>query len=603
MKKLILPLFIATTLVANAQKPAPKGWHLLDKKADGYMGISANKAYDLVKKKKTSTVIVAVIDSGVDTTHEDLKGKLWINTKEVPGNGIDDDKNGYTDDIYGWNFLGGTDGKNVVKDSDEASRFYHNYKTEGEKYVGKTDAEVKKILSADKYWLLKSWRQAENNVNANKASDDDLLQMEQTKMAMNAAKDIINKQPNAENMVGKDLEALVLDDKKEEGLLKNIAGFMKMNKQEDAKAIGFLNQVIAEVDGEMAKGKGSINPSPAYRADITKDDETIFANRNYGNGDVYADKEHAMHGTHVSGIIGANRNNKKGGQGVVNDVKIMTLRVVPDGDEHDKDIALAIRYAVDNGAKVINMSFGKSVSPYKQWIDDAVKYAASKNVLLVHAAGNDHKDIDKGENYPEGNFINGSEAANWIEVGASGDKANGGLTADFSNIGAKEVDVFAPGVEIYNTVPGSEYANLQGTSMASPVVAGLAGLILSYYPKLTAVQVKEVIEKSAVVITNKVKNYATGKMVMLNTLCRTGGIVNAFEALKMAEIVANTTPQDIATAKKLNEALKTIPNVKATITGGIVTITGAVTAADRLKVMQIASTMKLAKINNLLTNK
>jgi len=246
-----------------------------------------------------------------------------------------------------------------------------------------------------------------------------------------------------------------------------------------------------------------------------------------------------LHGTHVSGIIAAARKNGKGMDGVADNVKIMSLRAVPDGDEHDKDIALAIRYAADNGARVINMSFGKSFSPEKKWVDDAVKYAESKGVLLVHAAGNDAKNLDTTFNYPSPVFLeDGKRASNWITVGASGDPKAGGLTANFSNYGKKEVDVFAPGVKIYSTVPGGNtYQNLQGTSMASPVVAGLAAFILEYYPNLSPSQVKMVIEKSSQKPADKVSNPGNDEMVPLSELSRTGGVINAFEAIKLASTI------------------------------------------------------------------
>jgi subtilisin family serine protease len=247
----------------------------------------------------------------------------------------------------------------------------------------------------------------------------------------------------------------------------------------------------------------------------------------------------AMHGTHVCGIIGADRTNGIGVNGIADNVKIMMVRAVPDGDEHDKDIALAIRYAVDNGAQVINMSFGKSFSPEKKWVDDAVKYAESKGVLLVHAAGNDAKDVDTTWNFPNPVFqADGKRADNWITVGASGDPLTGGLVAEFSNYGKNEVDVFAPGKKIYSTVPtGNNYQNLQGTSMASPVVTGLAALILEYFPSLSAEQVKMVIEKSTTKPTGLVKNPETGEDVSLSELSVSGGVVNAYEALKLASTI------------------------------------------------------------------
>jgi len=251
--------------------------------------------------------------------------------------------------------------------------------------------------------------------------------------------------------------------------------------------------------------------------------------------------ETSMHGTHCAGIIGAVRGNGKGMDGIADNVRIMMLRVVPDGDEHDKDIALAIRYAVDNGAQVINMSFGKGYSPEKKWVDDAVRYAEAKGVLMVHAAGNDAKNIDTTFNYPTPLLLDNKRPNNWITVGASGPKndANGnGLTASFSNYGKTEVDVFAPGVKVYSAVPGgNNYQSLGGTSMASPVVAGLAAFLLEYYPALSARQVKMIIEKSSAKLTDKVKTPGTGDEVTLADISKSGGLVNAYEAIKLASTI------------------------------------------------------------------
>ncbi len=556
MKRLFFSIAMLSIVIAKAQQgevEAPKGWHHLDYKTDGYFGISTKKAYDLVKDKKSTTVIVAVIDSGIDTTHEDLRSKLWINPKEIPYNGIDDDKNGYVDDIYGWNFLGGKDGSNVVKDSDELSRFYHQFKAEGVKYEGKSDKELTStIKDKDQLFKVLAWRKAAAKVKARTASASDLMQMEAMIEMAIVGKATILKAPNGANLKMEDLPSIKPEDEKAQKGIGLIAYLMDANKATDAKAAEFAQEIINEIQREVAKGKGADIVPKNYRVDVTKDNEADFNDNNYGNPNVYSDKEHAIHGTHVSGIIGADRNNGIGVEGVANDVKLMTLRVVPDGDEHDKDIAKAIRYAVDNGARVVNMSFGKSISPDKKWIDDAVKYAASKNVLLVHAAGNSTKNVDTEDNFPEGNFIDGSEATNWIEVGASGDYKNGGLTASFSNFGVKEVDVFAPGVAIYNTIPdGNEYRNFEGTSMASPVTAGLAALIMSYYPQLTAVEVKQIIERSTIKITEKVQNHATKKEVLLSTLCKTGGIINAYEAMLMASNYKLTNTPSINAPKKV----------------------------------------------------
>jgi subtilisin family serine protease len=296
-----------------------------------------------------------------------------------------------------------------------------------------------------------------------------------------------------------------------------------------------VSEYVSSEDAKMQAADAK--PTP-YRAEIVKDNYKDFNDKFYGNNDVMVSKNAALHGTHVSGIIGAARSNGVGMDGVADNVRIMTVRAVPDGDEHDKDIALAIRYAVDNGAKVINMSFGKGYSPEKKWVDEAVKYAEGKGVLLVHAAGNSAQNIDTSWNFPTPLFEDEYRAPNWITVGASGPKADiatGGLTASFSNFGKKEVDVFAPGVKIYSTVPGGNtYQNLQGTSMASPVVAGLAAFILEYFPNLSAAQVKMVIEKSSQNPGVKVKTPGGSDEVDLADISKAGGIINAYEAIKLA---------------------------------------------------------------------
>jgi subtilisin family serine protease len=293
-------------------------------------------------------------------------------------------------------------------------------------------------------------------------------------------------------------------------------------------------QIIEDLAGELRKMEAGEVPPKDYRGEIVKDNYFDFNDRYYGNNDVMASTP--MHGTHVTGIIGAARNNSLGIDGIADNVKVMTVRAVPDGDEHDKDIALAIRYAVDNGAKVINMSFGKGVSPEKNWVDDAVRYAQSKGVLLVHAAGNDAADIDSAWNFPTPVFkSDGKTAPNWITVGASGDPKTGGIVAGFSNYGVEQVDVFAPGRKIYSTLPGGNvYGNLDGTSMASPVVTGLAALIFEYFPNLTPEQVKSIIEKSVVKPDIKGKKPGDDVEVSMSELSRTGGIVNAYEAVKLA---------------------------------------------------------------------
>ncbi len=509
-----------------AQKgEVPKNWHQLDPATTGYNGISLQKAYDLIKTKKlkSNRVIVAVIDSGIDTLHEDLKPVLWTNPKEIPGNGIDDDKNGYIDDVHGWNFIGGKDGRNVKEDSYEAARVYHNLKS---KWDGKTAADA--TSATDKIEFANFERAKEKTV-----GDVNPMQMKQIEFMMSkitVGDSVIRKELGKEEYTAKDMETYKptnADAKMAKGILESIS---KANNSTDISN----KQLIEELSGELRKGDAVKEAPKAFRKEIVGDDESDINDRNYGNNDIMASTP--FHGTHCSGIIAAARNNGKGVDGIADNVRIMMVRAVPDGDEHDKDIANAIRYAVDNGAQIISMSFGKDFSPEKQWVDDAYRYAASKNVLLVHAAGNDSKNVDTTFNFPNPFYIDGKgRANNIITVGASGDKKNGGLTASFSNYGIKEVDVFAPGVNINSTIPGGNtYGNASGTSMACPVVAGVAALLLEYYPTLTAVQLKEAIEKSAVISKEKVNNPETKEKVLLSTLSKTGGFVNAYEAVKYA---------------------------------------------------------------------
>lgn len=514
----------------------PHGWHLMDKAKSGYYGISTDKAYEFVKAKKlkSKTVIVAVIDSGVDTTHEDLKSILWKNSKEIPGNGIDDDKNGYVDDIYGWNFIGGKNGKNVETDSYEAARVYHRLKS---KYA---DKEINpEELPKEERFEYEMWKRSEEEVTGgDKTGVASIPLMKNMQVSLIKNDSILRKALGKEEYTGKDLEGFQPSEQDVKKARNAIFGIMSAFGALEATNTELLEGISEEIASEERKAEAAEKAPKEYRNEIVGDDYNNFNDRFYGNNDVMASNKAALHGTHVSGIIGAVRGNGKGMDGVASDVRIMTVRAVPDGDEHDKDVALAIRYAVDNGAKVINMSFGKSFSPEKKWVDEAVRYAESKGVLMVHAAGNDAKDLDNGFNYPTPQMLEGNRPTNWITVGASGDPKAGGLTASFSNYGKKEADVFAPGVKIYATVPGGNtYQNLQGTSMASPVVAGLAAFILQYYPNLSPAQVKMVIEKSSKNPGKKVNKPGTDEEVNMSELARTGGIINAYEAIKLASSI------------------------------------------------------------------
>lgn len=511
-------------------KDTEHGWHLKDKEKDGVYGISVDKAYDFLKGKKSKTVLVAVIDSGVDTLHEDLKGILWKNPKEIPGNGIDDDHNGYVDDVYGWNFIGGKDGRNVKQDSYEGARVYHRFKA---LYEDKTvDTTTMKPEEKIQYIM---WLKAKKNVEGDgKADVMDLVKLRKFLTTAQKSDSILRAGMGKETYTGNELDTFKTASPEQKEAKGTLMFLFKNNQMMETTNKEFLGGFEEFVGGEEKKEEAKSKAPEEYRGEIVKDNENDINDRYYGNNDVMASTP--FHGTHCTGIIGAMRNNGKGMDGVADNVRIMMVRAVPDGDEHDKDIANAIRYAVDNGAKVISMSFGKSFSPEKKWVDDAVKYAEKKGVLLVHAAGNDAKNVDVEDNFPNA-IMQGSnhKATNWITVGASGDPAYGGITASFSNYGKKEVDVFAPGVKIYSTIPGGNtYGNAQGTSMACPVVAGIAALILEYYPNLTAQQVKYAIEKSVTVPTTKAQKPGTDDQVMLSDISTSGGIVNAYKAVKLA---------------------------------------------------------------------
>lgn len=479
-------------------------WSHLDLAKDSVPGMSVDKLYaELLKGKKGKKVIVGVVDSGVDIDHEDLKSVIWTNPKEIPGNGIDDDKNGYIDDIHGWNFLGDSGNENLemtrmLKKPDDGSEAYKN-----------AQAEYNKMM--------------EENMQG-KQQVDFLFKVDQT------LKDYLKK------------DAYTLEDVKS---IQSTDPMVSRSKQVMMSVIGQAGPGFAE---ELKAYKDQVYDMLNYNLNkdfdgrkVLGDNADDLSTKYYGNNVVYGpDKEQALHGTHVAGIIAQTRNNQLGGDGIANNVQIMAVRAVPNGDEYDKDIAMSIRYAVDNGAKVINGSFGKSFSPHKQWVYDAIKYAEKKDVLIVHAAGNDAKDIDVEDNFPNDSDDKKTEFAdNMITVGALSYEYGEKVIAPFSNFGKYNVDVYAPGMKIYATTPNNTYKYEQGTSMASPNVAGVAAMIRSYFPNLTAKQVKHILIDSGTAIDMKVEvgGSADNKKAMTD-ICTSGRIVNAYNAFKMAEKMA-----------------------------------------------------------------
>ncbi len=548
--------FVGAQSINEKPDAYKKGWHLEDHQSTGIYGISLERAYTefLTGKSPKKKVIVAVIDSGIDTAHEDLKPVLWQNKKEIHGNGIDDDRNGYVDDIHGWNFIGGKDGKNVGKDSYEAVRVYYKFKSE---FGNGTIDE--KSLTAEKKMQYQLYTKAKNQIEA---------QAKEAGMYVMILKDLVAKIPSADSILklsmgkerytGDELQDYKPSEASAIKAKSVLLGFFQQTRQMENTNVSLIADLIQFYEGEKSKVEAVEKEPVRYRQDVVKDNYNDINDRFYGNNDLMGTD--ASHGTHVAGIIAASRQNQVGIKGVANNVEIMTIRAVPDGDEHDKDIANAIRYAVDNGAWVVNMSFGKSFSPEKKWVDEAVKYAESKNVLLVHAAGNDAKNIDTEDNFPSRNFENDTLKVftNWINVGASG-ATDSDLAASFSNYGKREVNVFAPGVKIYSSIPGGNtYGDKDGTSMASPVVAGLAALILSYFPDLSAAQVKKIIESSAMKPSSAsfTKPGTEDEKTSLDQLSITGGIVNALDALKLASTTTGERNSTQGNADKSNKKLK-----------------------------------------------
>jgi len=552
MKKIVtqtLPFLFWTSLLSLplacfAQNDL-KSWYQGDIQKDSVYGISLTKAYNFLQGRQPKPVIVAVIDSGIDTTHESLKGILWTNPKEIPGNGIDDDGNGYVDDVHGWNFLGNKNGTDLRKDVDEKSRLYYRYKN---KFSGKT-INADSLDESDK-WLYSQWQKAAGEMNISGDEQMELALLDYTCKAFRKHEEIIKQELNKDIFTSGEVEKFQPATAKGKQAKIGYITCLKMFgvDQDDETNTSIMSELNEYIEGKKQSLEEKKAQPEDYRKKIINDDYLNLNDRYYGNNDIMGPAP--MHGTHVSGIIAGKKDNATGVQGIDANVRIMMIRAIPDGDEYDKDIALAIRYAVDNGAKVINMSFGKSFSPEKKWVDEAVEYAASKDVLLIHAAGNESHDIDTVDNFPNSQLKEySSKAANFITVGASGDPhiGDGRIVADFSNYG-QTVDIMAPGVKIYSTLPGnSKYGFEQGTSMSAPVVTGIAAIIRSYFPQLTARQVKFAIERSAFRLTDStvlVRQPGSEQMVSLSNLCSAAGLVNAYNAVQLA---ADLKPENTVT--------------------------------------------------------
>ena len=502
-------LALAAILAAPALAQPVAGWHL----ADDAVGIHLGRAYQMLEGRAPAReVVVAVIDSGVDLTHPDLAPVLWTNADETPGNGLDDDGNGYVDDIHGWSFLAGPGGT------------VHQERLELARLVGACRARTAPA-AVDCPALEEELTGERRDLAAQAAQMGPIFQQVRAADELLRARfgDAYDPADVSSLATGTDMEA-----KRAQQLLT----FLASQGATPADLVEYEEYLTTRLQYHL-------NPDFDPRG-MVGDDPADATERLYGTPD--AAGPDSGHGTGVAGLIAAVRGNGTGIDGVArNDgervtVRIMALRAVPDGDERDKDVANAIRYAVDNGAHIINMSFGKGHSPDKAAVDAAVAYATERGVLLVHAAGNDSQDLDAPDasNYPTARYAAGGQSPLWLEIGASS-YAVETLAASFSNYGATRVDLFAPGDDVTSLEPGGGTQVAGGTSFSAPVVSGVAALLMSYFPDLSAADVREILLETSTRHPEAIVPVPGGEdAAPFASFSVTGGVVNAAAAVEAA---------------------------------------------------------------------
>lgn len=533
MKRFFLPLallFSISNLFSQVEKSVAKDtvflWYHSDIQDSGYAGISLQKAEEFVKSKNLTPkeVVVAIIDSGIDTNHIDIKPNLWVNKGEIPYNGIDDDKNGYIDDVHGWDFLSSPTGKQVDGETLEFTRLYRQLKP---KYKDMNPKDVKPADKAEYDLYIKVKTQYEKELSD---ANEELKTNENISKLNKSITNVLDNYFDDQIYTIDDVKAINTENEKLKSA-KDLYILLSEAKL-DEKSLSEWKENIS-----LRKSK-QLNMLYNPRPQIVKDDVTNINDSIYGSNALFCGKS-SNHGTGVASIVGAVRDNGIGLNGIAPNVKLMIIRVVPGGDEYDKDVALAIRYAVKMGAQIINCSFGKDYSPNKEFVDDAVKFAQANNVLIVHAAGNDAKNIELGDNFPTKIFNDGTRAKNWIEVGASNKKPDLDFVASFSNYGVTLIDIYSPGVDIYGANINDQFDFSDGTSDAAPVVAGVAAFVLSYYPNLSAEQLKSIIVNSGVYYGDvKVKipsSKPKKKKAKFKKLSNSGRVVNLYNAVKLAD--------------------------------------------------------------------
>jgi subtilisin family serine protease len=508
-----------------APSRAPEGWHHLDRVPRSGPGLNTEAVYRTLLQDRApqDTVRVAIIDSGIDIEHEDLAAETWTNADEVPGNGMDDDGNGYVDDVHGWNFIGGPDGEHVNQDTYELTRLYTDLRKRF------TDADSADVASTDREAYRRYRELKQTFQKKRKQAEQRLARVEKAQTAVQNSAQILKKHLETDTLTAETVRSVSSPQRTVQRAQKTLRYFYNR---------GLSPEDLSDYKEQLERRvKYNYNPDFDPRP-IVQDDYADKTERRYGNNDVTGPD--ATHGTHVAGIVGATRQNDLGTDGIARGVRLMPIRTVPNGDERDKDVANAIRYAVENGADVINMSFGKSYSPHKEVVDAAVQHADSMGVLMVHAAGNDGENVDSTDNYPSPYYEGDGRAQRWIEVGASSWKGGKQLAAPFSNYGTERVDLFAPGHSIYSTVPNGQYERNDGTSMAAPMVSGLAALIMAHYPSLTATEVRSIILDTATRYRDrKVTRPGGTETARFGALSKTGAVVNANSALQRADDMAD----------------------------------------------------------------
>lgn len=531
-----------STNLKTLSDSGPKTWCHKDFVSDKIPGISLNRWYTEKYKQTQNKIIVAVIDTQIDTNHEDLKGQLWTNEKEISNNEIDDDKNGYIDDINGWNYLGTKNSNYIVWANFEYVRLIRKWRP----FFGdKTEEEIepKDLVN------FKEYKRAQNKWNSEIKTYDNWLKyitynVDFFPKSKDTLKYFFPKGEYTYNQLDSLYKKYKINDKtlrqrrldKDEDLGAKI-DFMMARFEFKETDYNDLKDMKVQVDSVYHK-----NLNMDYNERVSIDGGISGLENGYGtnnlNMDIKGTRKFNTHSTEVSSVIASNRENKIGINGFSNNIKIMPLTVVPSGDENDKDIALAIRYAVDNGAKIINMSFSKDFSVNKELVFEAINYAEKHNVLLVHCAGNDSEDADLNPKYPsDNNFTSSNEISNnFINVGSINHKVDSTFVSNFSNYGKRNVDLFAPGEQIYVAIPNNKYQFDSGTSLAGPMVSGAAALLWLYYPKLTVQEVKQIILESGTSYDIEVLvPGGEGKKTKFSELSKSGKVLNVYNAMKMAK--------------------------------------------------------------------